>query len=122
MVGFAIWLSTSALARAGEAPVCPICKKAGDQTASYSSKAGYTLARGTANTLLGWTELIREPAAEVRGGGNVLTGIAKGVGRSVTRTMGGVGELLTFWTPKTKSGYVHFANDCPICMGRRRSP
>jgi putative exosortase-associated protein (TIGR04073 family) len=86
--------------------------------ATYPSKAGHTLLRGTANTLLGWTELIRRPAQEVKAGGNVFTGIAHGVGSSVTRTLSGAAEVLTFWTPKIQHSYVHFAHDCPICANK----
>ena len=99
--------------------MCPICGKANDQNATLSTKAGSTLARGATNTLLGWTELMRQPAEEVKEGGNVLTGMAKGVGETFKRTLSGVGEVLTFWTPKTKNGYIHFAKDCPICMGKQ---
>ncbi len=99
--------------------ICPICGQANNQNASYSVKAAHTLARGGANTFLGWTEVIRQPADEVRAGGNLFTGIAKGIGRGVSRTFAGAGELLTFWTPKIQNSYVHFANDCPVCMGRR---
>ena len=109
-----------AAARAGEQEtLCPICKRASSDTASYPSKAGNTLIRGTANALLGWTEIIRQPAQEVKAGGNVFTGIAKGAGQGVKRTLAGAGEVLTFWTPKVQHRYVHFADDCPVCMGKR---
>ena len=101
--------------------MCPICAKANQEKADYSTKAGHTLARGAANTLLGWTDLIREPAQEARRGGNVFRGLALGVGRSVTRTLGGAGEVLTFWTPKVQGRYLHFAHDCPICAGKTMS-
>ena len=91
--------------------VCPICGRANDENADYGTKAVSTLERGAANTLLGWTEMIRQPAQEAKAGGNVLTGIAHGVGSGVTRTLAGVGDVLTFWTPKTKHGYHHFSND-----------
>ena len=99
--------------------VCPICGHASTDTLPYSTKAGYTLARGAANALLGWTELIRQPAQEVKDGGNVLTGIAKGVSHSVRRTFAGAGELLTFWTPKVQHRYIYFAHDCPVCMSKQ---
>jgi len=107
-------------AQAEEKPMCPVCAKAGDEAAPYGTKAGFTLVRGATNTLFGWTELLRQPAQEVQEGGNVFAGMAKGVGESVKRTLAGAGEVLTFWTPKTKDGrYLHFANDCPVCMGKR---
>ena len=104
---------------AEEQKVCPVCGRAGHDEVRYSVKAGTTLSRGAANTLFGWTELIRQPADEVKAGGNVMTGIAKGVGESVKRTLGGVGEVLTFWTPKVHHHYLSFSNDCPVCMKNR---
>ena len=128
IAGLAALLGLSAPARAEEpaAPstqqakptVCPICGRVSDPSANYSTKAGTTLVRGAANTALGWTELISEPVHEVKNGGNVLVGIGKGVGRTVTRTLAGVGEVLTFWTPKVNHRYIEFATDCPICMKR----
>ena len=113
----AMWLAGAPrLALADERKVCPVCGRAGHDEVSYSVKAGATLSRGAANTLFGWTELIRQPADEVRAGGNVMTGVAKGVGESVKRTLGGVGEVLTFWTPKVHRHYLAFSNDCPVCM------
>ena len=110
--------SGSAMAAPQKAAMCPVCAKV-DDSASYPAKAGYTLVRGAANTLLGWTELIRQPVNEVQGGGNVFTGVAKGVGEGVKRTLGGVGEILTFWTPKMKGSYIQFSSNCPICMGKK---
>ena len=100
---------------------CPICRRAGNDAVHYPSKAGHTFVRGAANALFGWTEVIRQPALEAKAGGSVVTGMAKGVGEGVKRTLAGVGEVLTFWTPKIQNNYVHFANDCPVCMGRKQS-
>lgn len=102
-----------------EEHVCQVCSKAGKDSASYGAKAGTTLTRGAANTLFGWTELFRQPAEEAKSGGNVLTGIGKGIGQSVKRTLGGVGEILTFWTPKVNNHYLAFSSDCPVCMKRK---
>jgi len=102
-----------------EGRICPICSRATEESAAYPQKMGYTLLRGTANTALGWTEIIRQPAAEVKAGGNVISGIAKGLGRSVQRTLAGAAEVLTFWTPRVQRNYIHFSDDCPVCMGRR---
>ncbi|MBI3011364.1 MAG: hypothetical protein HYY58_02595 [Candidatus Omnitrophica bacterium] len=120
-VGLAVFLGGPARALGEEqGAMCPVCSKASDERAAYPSKAGYTLIRGAANTLFGWTELIRQPAQEVKAGGNVLTGIAKGMSQSVIRTFVGTGEVLTFWTPKVQRGYLHFADDCPLCMGKQK--
>jgi putative exosortase-associated protein (TIGR04073 family) len=122
----ALLLGTSGLAHPALAAeprvVCPICSRANDQASAYPSKAATTLLRGSANALLGWTELLRQPAKEARAGGNVVIGIGKGVQQSVLRTVVGVGELLTFWTPKVQGDYVHLAADCPICMGQQAPP
>ena len=115
-LGFAIVLGFSSPARAA----CPVCAKASDESTSYPAKAGSTLVRGATNTLLGWTELFRQPVNEVKGGGNVVIGIGKGVGQTVKRTLAGVGEVLTFWTPKVQDSYIHFSKDCPICMGKQQ--
>ena len=98
---------------------CPVCTKASDENASYPAKAGYTLARGAANTLLGWTELIRQPVNQAKSGGNVFMGVAQGVGQGIKRTLVGAAEVVTFWTPKMQGSYMHFADDCPICMGKK---
>ncbi|MBI2093856.1 MAG: hypothetical protein HYT88_03955 [Candidatus Omnitrophica bacterium] len=102
-----------------ETPLCPICRNTNSQETPYATKVSYTLLRGATNTLFGWTELFRQPATKVRAGSNVANGIANGVGHSVSRTLGGIGELLTFWTPKVQGRYVTTANDCPLCMKQR---
>ncbi len=109
-------ISPSARAEGKE---CQVCSKAGHDDASYGAKAGTTLTRGAANTLFGWTELFRQPADEVKSGSSLLTGIAKGLGESLKRTGGGVGEILTFWTPKVNHHYLAFSSDCPVCMKRK---
>ncbi len=121
----AIFVGTMSPARAAFAaeesssPVpttCPICRQANNQQAPYAQKAGSTLVRGAINTAFGWTELLVQPTDEVNRGGNVLTGVGKGIGLAVKRTALGFGELLTFWTPKGKDGHVVLTRDCPICF------
>lgn len=97
-----------------KARLCPICAKANNQQAAYADKAGNTLARGALNLGLGWTELMRQPGKAAREGKNVFVGIANGVTFSARRTVRGLGELLTFWTPKMKGEYIHFSKDCPL--------
>ena len=122
LLGFAVLLGITQPAKAEETKrICPICAQAGNDSAPYSAKAGTTLVRGAANTLLGWTELIRQPVEETKAGGNVLVGIGKGVGQGVMRTVQGVGEILTFWAPKVHDRYVHFSKDCPVCMGTKQA-
>ena len=116
LVCVALFGATRPAAAADEQVMCPICGKANDASSNYSSNASHTLLRGATNTLFGWTELMRQPAEEVKAGGNVFTGIAKGIGYGAGRTLAGAGEVLTFWVPKSQHGYVHFSKDCPICM------
>ena len=104
-------------AAAAEGKVCSICAV---EPTNYPEKATKTLLRGGVNTLLGWTELFRQPVQETKAGGNVVTGIAHGVGHTVTRTLSGVGDVLTFWTPKVKGEYMKFSKDCPVCMGQSK--
>jgi len=96
--------------------VCPICRTANDQQAAYAQHASTQLARGVVNTAFGWTELLVRPPAEVNAGGSLILGIGKGVGHAVKRTALGIGELLTFWTPKGPRGYLTFTEDCPVCL------
>jgi len=98
---------------------CPVCARANSETSSYPSKAGSTLVRGATNTFFGWTEILRQPARQVKSGGNVFTGILAGLGHGAQRTLVGAGEILTFWTPKVQDRYLRLSHDCPLCMGKR---
>ena len=121
-LGLLVWLGASGAALAAEATVCPLCGRVRGNAATYQTKAGTTLVRGTLNTLFGWTEMIRQPAIEAKEGGSVLTGIGKGIGQGVQRTASGLGEICTFWAPKVHEKYLHLANDCPLCMGQKPKP
>ena len=110
--------AASAQAMAAEPPPsssCPICSRANNQSSPYHEKAATTLIRGMTNTTFGWTELLTQPSAEVERGGNLATGIGRGVGAAVKRTAVGIGELFTFWVPKGTEGYPILVEDCPIC-------
>ena len=98
--------------------LCPICAATNKDTSTYLEKAGNTFVRGAMNVGFGWTEFIFQPVQEAKSGGNLVAGIASGVGHSVTRTLGGVAELLTFWTPKLGNTYLHFNKDCPLDTSR----
>ena len=100
--------------QADSRPLCPICTSANNDRAPYAEKAGNTLVRGALNFGFGWTELILQPAQEAKSGGNIISGVGKGLSHSFSRTLGGLGELLTFWTPKWKDRYVHFSQNCPL--------
>ena len=94
--------------------VCPICGRLRGEHLTYSDKVGGTLARGALNFTLGWTEMMKQPAQEVKEGHSVLTGIARGVEHSAARTLGGLGELATFWMPKINGKYSNLSIDCPL--------
>jgi putative exosortase-associated protein (TIGR04073 family) len=121
-------VSSSRAAFAAEEPsspaptTCPICRQANNQQAPYAEKAGSTLVRGAINTAFGWTELLVQPTEEVNRGGNLATGVGKGIGLAIKRTALGLGELLTFWTPKGKEGHAILARDCPICFSTSHQP
>lgn len=102
-------LSAVALA-AGDCPVCT-------NTASdnHLVKTGSQLTRGAANTGLCWTELANQPAKEMKAGGNVVIGVAKGLGHTCLRAAKGLGEIVTAPMPKAKDG-SQIATDCPVCM------
>lgn len=98
-----------------EPKLCPFCVALAKRDLAYQDKVGNTLARGAMNFGFGWTEIITQPAQEARKGGNILFGMANGFSRSVGRTFGGLGEMLTFWTPKVDGqNYIHFNSDCPL--------
>ena len=120
VAGFAIQMLMAPVARAQEGAICPVCHRSTSQQddAAYASKAGHTLVRGAANVLFGWTDLIRQPAVDVKQGGNVFSGLAHGLGQGLKRTAGGVAEVLTFWTPKVNGNYLKFSQDCPVCRGK----
>ncbi len=108
-------------AMAEERRQCPICMYAGRSESTYPQNAGHTLARGAANALLGWTDVIRQPAREVKRSGNLAAGVLDGVSSGVVRTFSGLGEVLTFWIPKVGEHYVRFSRDCPVCEGQLQS-
>lgn len=100
---------------------CPICRGANNQSAPYAQQAASSLARGLTNTFFGWTEMLIRPTAEVERRGNLLSGIGQGLSHSARRTAAGVGEVLTFWMPKSAGGPPPLATDCPICLSVPRA-
>ena len=127
ILGSLLLLNTPSFVSADNAPaenrqvVCPLCGRISNPQTDYPTKAGTTLLRGATNTLFGWTEIIRQPAQEAKAGGNVATGLYHGITQGVARTVGGAGEMLTFWMPKVQDKYLHFNKDCPLCMGKPQS-
>lgn len=119
-LGLLMVTSSATAGWAEEHPVhCPVCARANSESTSYPSKASTMLVRGATNTFFGWTEILRQPARQVKAGGNVFTGMLAGLGQGTQRTLVGAGELLTFWTPKVRNRYLRLSHDCPLCMGKR---
>ena len=58
------------------------------------------LGRGLENTILGWTELVTRPQAEVeqKGASGVVSGLLNGVAAGTMRTVTGAVEVATFWS------------------------
>ena len=112
-VGLVGW--TAAVVAEDTPKPCPICRHANKPSAPYAETTSSTLLRGALNTAFGWTELLVEPAAEVQRQGDLVTGLGKGVSLAVKRTVLGLGELVTFWVPRSKASEAPLATDCPIC-------
>jgi len=112
VLGF-LGLATAGFADQGTATSCPVCS----QTASdnHLMKTGSQLTRGVANCGGCWLELVNQPMKEVRGGGNVLVGVGKGIGHTCLRLVKGAAEIVTAPLPVAKDG-SQIATDCPVCM------
>ncbi len=81
---------------------CGVCEAAEAQ--NFGKSAPGKIGRGLVNILLGWTNLIAQPIHAGKSGGNVLTGIGKGLGYTVMRTVQGVVEFALFWLPQGPGG------------------
>ena len=59
------------------------------------------LGRGLQNGLLGWTEVVARPQAEVqeKGATGLVKGLLDGVAYGTIRTVTGAAEVATFWSP-----------------------
>ena len=58
------------------------------------------LGRGLQNTMLGWTDVVTRPQAEVeqKGATGLVTGLLNGVATGTVRTVTGAAEVATFWS------------------------
>lgn len=103
--------------KAQDAQRCPFSATLEKENITYPEKAGNTFLRGALNAGFGWTELILYPAHAAREKeGNVLSNMAIAAGQGVGRTLSGLGEILTFWTPRVNGDYLLFSNDSPLDM------
>lgn len=59
------------------------------------------LSRGLRNGILGWTEIVARPQAEVQENGatGIVKGLLDGVAYGTIRTVIGAAEVATFWSP-----------------------
>ncbi len=59
------------------------------------------LGRGLQNGILGWTEVVARPQAEVqeKGAAGLVKGLLDGVAYGTIRTVTGAAEVATFWSP-----------------------
>ncbi len=81
---------------------CGVCEAAEAQ--NFGKSAPGKIGRGLVNVCLGWTNLFAQPIHAGKSGGNVLTGIGKGLGYTVVRTVQGVVEVALFWLPQGPGG------------------
>lgn len=95
---------------------CAICDNVA-HSENHGVKTGAQLGRGVANAGGCWLEMVNQPMKEVKGGGNVLVGVGKGIGHTCLRLVKGAGEIITAPLPRAKDG-DQIATDCPMCMWR----
>ena len=76
---------------------CGVCEAA--ESRNFGKSAPGKIGRGLVNTGLGWTNLLAQPIQAGSSGGNVFTGIGKGLWMTVVRTVQGVVEIGLFWLP-----------------------
>ena len=62
---------------------------------------GEKLGRGLQNGMLGWTEIVTRPQAEVqeKGATGLVKGLLDGISYGIIRTVTGAAEVATFWSP-----------------------
>jgi putative exosortase-associated protein (TIGR04073 family) len=97
-------------ATAAYASDCGMCANLND--GDIMTVCGARLCSGACNALLGWSEIFFRPGKVVAEGGNPLVGFFRGLGNAVARTVVGMVEIATFWTPG--DSVVKMA-DCPVC-------
>lgn len=89
---------------------CSVCKNL--QSKSAVNICCSRIGNGLSNGLLGWSEIFYRPGKTVAEGGNLVVGFFRGIGNAITRTVVGVVEVATFWTPGDS---VVKMDDCPLC-------
>lgn len=66
---------------------------------SYADKVSGKLQLGLTNTLLGWIDLFATPNQYANEGKNVWAGVGQGLVNTITNTVGGALQLVTFPIP-----------------------
>ena len=72
-----------------------------EETTPAPEFSGEKLGRGLQNGMLGWTEMVTRPQAEVQENGprGLVKGLLEGISYGTIRTVTGVAEVATFWSP-----------------------
>src|SRR3989338_8006939 len=101
-------------ARPCSAEILSLCDAASSDD-SLTKTSGQFL-RGAANIGFCWLEMIHQPAREARSGGNLFTGLAKGVGHSFLRVAKGAGDIVLCASPRrNKEGtFPSVSQDCAL--------
>ena len=72
-----------------------------EETTPAPEFSGEKLGRGLQNGMLGWTEMVTRPQAAVQehGATGLVKGLLDGISYGTIRTLTGVAEVATFWSP-----------------------
>jgi putative exosortase-associated protein (TIGR04073 family) len=72
-----------------------------EETKRVPDYAEEKLGRGLQNAALGWTEIVARSRAEVQENGakGIVKGLLEGISHGTIRTVTGVTEVATFWSP-----------------------
>jgi len=93
------------------------CSPCADLKSGDAAKAcGARLCNGACNAVLGWTEIFFRPGKVACEGGNLVVGFFRGIGYAITRTVVGVVEVATFWTPGES---IVTVDGCPVCAYKK---
>ena len=107
--GVMLVMAGSVVAAETQEKTCGLCDAA--ESHAYVTQAGGKLGRGLVNALFGWTELFVQPARAHHAHEDIATGIDRGLGNTIKRTVVGIGEFFTCWT---WPGTPVWAKDCSL--------
>lgn len=93
------------------------CGPCADLKSTDTTKAcGARLCNGACNAVFGWTEIFFRPGKVACEGGNLVVGFFRGLGYALKRTVVGVVEVATFWTPGDS---IVTVDGCPLCAYKK---